>query len=39
MKDQEENPIVENRMSCLHILLILIFILGTLIFGCIKMCN
>lgn len=39
MKDQEETPIVENRLSCPVMLLIIAAITGLFIFGCIKMCN
>lgn len=39
MKDQEEKPIVDNRLGCGTMILILLGVWGLFIFGCIKMCN
>lgn len=39
MKDEEEQPIAENRLPCGVILLINLGIWALIIFGCIKMCH
>lgn len=39
MKDEEEKPIVENRLPCPLMLLIIVVVWAVIIIGCIKMCN
>lgn len=39
MKDEEEQPITDNRLSCRTMFIIIIVIWGFIIFECIKMCN